>query len=49
MDNEEEEYYQPTIYDLLGGVLVVSAAWYFDLKSYFEVAVNWLVAVTLGW
>lgn len=45
---EEKEYYQPDIYDALGAILVIGAAWYFDLISYFEAAVNWLFAL-FGW
>lgn len=46
---EEKKYYQPTIYDAIAGVILLFLFWYFDVVSYFESAVNWLFAVTLGW
>lgn len=31
---EKKEYYQPTIWDGIGAVIVLSLAWYFDAETY---------------
>ena len=33
MSKKEDSFYQFTVYDLIGGVVVLSAAWYFDLHG----------------